>query len=141
MSLWRSNSPRLTHVKIVMRRASRRLSTRPSMVSAGVAFEIDLTKKVTKESREYWYMWSIKHLSCSRGVRREGSREDGVSPVATTTKAPRPNRGLLPKQHTAGKACYASSAEKEIRFKGRTDNALHHPQRMTFYGYGRLTIW
>lgn len=62
ISLWRSNNPRLTHVKMVMRKASRRLMTRPSTVSDGLALEIDFMKKVTKESSEYWYMWSIRHL-------------------------------------------------------------------------------
>lgn len=56
ISLCLSNSPLLTHVKMVMRKASRRLRTLASIVAAGLAFEIDLMKKVTKESKEYWYM-------------------------------------------------------------------------------------
>ena len=62
ISLWRSNNPLLTQVKMVMRKASRRLRTRPSTVSDGFAFVMDLRKKVTKESSEYWYMWSMRHL-------------------------------------------------------------------------------
>lgn len=62
ISLWRSNNPLLTHVKMVIRKASRRLRTRPSTVSDGLALEMDLTKNVTNESKEYWYIWSIRHL-------------------------------------------------------------------------------
>lgn len=88
MSLWRSNKPRLTHVKMVMRNASRRLSTLPSTVSAGLALEIDLTKNVTKESREYWYMWSIRHLSRS-GAERSERRTITVSEIyRNSTKRP-----------------------------------------------------
>ena len=56
INLWRSNNPLLTHVKMVMRKASRRLRTRPSTVSDGLALVMDLRKNVTKESSEYWYM-------------------------------------------------------------------------------------
>lgn len=67
INLWRSNNPLLTQVKMVMRKASRRLSTRPSTVSDGFAFVMDLRKKVTKESSEYWYMWSMRHLVAESG--------------------------------------------------------------------------
>ena len=65
MSLCRVNKPRATQVKIVILRDVTRFATLSSIFGAAVAFAILLRKKVTKESSEYWYMWSTAHMRVS----------------------------------------------------------------------------
>ena len=65
MSLCRVKSPRATQVKIVILNDVTKLATRSSIFGAAVAFAMDLRKNVTKESSEYWYMWSTAHMRVS----------------------------------------------------------------------------
>mmetsp|Transcript_90030 Transcript_90030/g.275609 ORF Transcript_90030/g.275609 Transcript_90030/m.275609 type:complete len:314 (+) Transcript_90030:736-1677(+) len=78
INLWASNNPRLTHRKMVMRIMEMRRRERSVKSSVASVRSIALYKKLTKDSREYWYMCSMKQSWMMRKNNIEPSAATGL---------------------------------------------------------------